>query len=192
MKTWTQIDEIQPGDFVLRSNGLKAKPSQVKVLSLKNMGTYARMTWTWSDSSDHYYSTDFRKSTGIADYGLWHDLTTQQWAAISSIINDDEIIWEAHSYVQSKAKEEMIKKNVLLVTVIKSSISGIVAPIRLQFISTDKNRIINFLENKYRIKLIKNEKDDFPYFTDGGFKFSVDDVNKQWHYEIDAHIHEII
>jgi len=79
MKKWTQIEEINAGDVVLRSNGLLAKPSEIEVLSIKVRGTYALMTWKWKGSANSYYSTDFRKSTNIADYGFWHDLTSQQW-----------------------------------------------------------------------------------------------------------------
>jgi hypothetical protein len=79
MKKWTQIEEINSGDVVLRSNGLKAKPSEIEVLSIEVNSTYALMTWKWKNSTKHYYSTDFRKSTNIADYGFWHDLTSQQW-----------------------------------------------------------------------------------------------------------------
>lgn len=79
MKKWTQIEEINAGDVVLRSNGLKAKPSEIEVLSIKVSGTMAYMTWKWKGSVNSYYSTDFRKSTNIADYGFWHDLTSQQW-----------------------------------------------------------------------------------------------------------------
>ena len=79
MKKWTQIEEINAGDVVLRSNGLKAKPFEIEVLSIKVSGTYAIMTWKWKSSKDSYYSTDFRKSTNMIDYGSWHDLTSQQW-----------------------------------------------------------------------------------------------------------------
>ena len=79
MKKWTQIEEINAGDVVLRSNGLKAKASEIEVLSIKINGTMAWMTWKWKGVTSHYYSTDFRKSTNVADYGFWHDLTSQQW-----------------------------------------------------------------------------------------------------------------
>ena len=79
MKKWTEIEKINIGDVVLRSNGLKAKPSEIEVLSIKVFETYAIMTWKWRLSKDTYYSTDFRKSTNMADYGSWHDLTSQQW-----------------------------------------------------------------------------------------------------------------
>jgi len=83
MKKWTQIEEINAGDVVLRGNGLKAKPSEIEVLSIKVSGTIAQMTWKWKGAANSYYSTDFRKSTHIADYGFWHDLTTQQWDLIN-------------------------------------------------------------------------------------------------------------
>ena len=84
MKKWTQIEEINAGDVVLRSNGSKSKPSEIEVLSIKVSNTYAIMTWKWKLSKDSYYSTDFRKSTNMIDYGSWHDLTTQQWELVSN------------------------------------------------------------------------------------------------------------
>lgn len=79
MKKWTQIEEINAGDVVLRSNGLKAKSSEIEILSIYVSGSYAIMTWKWNLAKDFYYSTDFRKSTNMIDYGSWHDLTSQQW-----------------------------------------------------------------------------------------------------------------
>ena len=79
MKKWTQIEEINAGDVVLRSNGLIAKASEIEVLSIKINGTMAWMTWKWKGATDNYYSTSFRKSSNFADYGFWHDLTSQQW-----------------------------------------------------------------------------------------------------------------
>lgn len=79
MKKWTQIEEIESGDIVLRSNGLKAKPSEIEVLSIEKSDTYSVMTWKWKSATDSYYSTNFRKSTNFIDYGSWHDLTSQQW-----------------------------------------------------------------------------------------------------------------
>ena len=87
MKHWTQIEELNAGDAALRSNGLKARPSEIKIISIKVIGTYAIMTWKWNSATDHYYSTDFRKSTAFVDYGSWHDLTSQQWKLESSEAN---------------------------------------------------------------------------------------------------------
>lgn len=82
MRRWTQIEEINVGDVVLRSNGLLAPPSEIVILSLHVAVTYAVMTWRWNADTNHYYSTDFRKSTNMIDYGSWHDLTTQQWSLV--------------------------------------------------------------------------------------------------------------
>lgn len=80
MKKWNEIEGIKAGDIVLRPNGLYAKPSQIEVLSIRISGTMAYMTWRWSKDSVNYFSTDFRKSINLIDYGLWHDLTTQMWS----------------------------------------------------------------------------------------------------------------
>lgn len=79
MKKWTQIEEINAGDVVLRSNGLIAPPSEIEVLSIRVQGTMAWMTWKWTKATDSYYSTSFRMSTNDIDYGFWHDLTSQLW-----------------------------------------------------------------------------------------------------------------
>lgn len=79
MKKWTQIEEINAGDVVLRGNVLLAKPSEIVIMSLKVSDTYAIMTWRWKTDTNSYYSTDFRKSTNMVDCGSWHDLTSQQW-----------------------------------------------------------------------------------------------------------------
>jgi len=79
MKKWTQIEEINAGDVVLRSNGGLAKPSEIEVLSIRVNGTMAWMTWKWKKATDSYYSTSFRMSTNDIDYGFWHDLTSQCW-----------------------------------------------------------------------------------------------------------------
>jgi hypothetical protein len=51
-------------------------------------------------------------------------------------------------------------------------------------------RLIDAIEEKYDIKLVKDEADDFPWFTDGGFRFRAEDGN--WTYEIDAHVHDLV
>jgi len=79
MKKWTQIEEINAGDVVLRDNGGLAKPSEIEVLSIRVDGTMAWMTWKWPKAKNSYYSTSFRMSTNLIDYGFWHDLTSNQW-----------------------------------------------------------------------------------------------------------------
>lgn len=82
------------------------------------------------------------------------------------ITNDGNEIWEAHSYVLKKASE---KKEVFLVTVTKTYTDNIqnifMAPIKEQFIFTDKNKIVNFLENKFNIKLISDNIDIYRYLS---------------------------
>jgi len=82
MKKWTQIEEINAGDVVLRSNGLLAPPSEIVIMSLEVAITYAVMKWRWNADTNLYYTSDFRKSTNMIDYGSWHDLTTQQWGLV--------------------------------------------------------------------------------------------------------------
>lgn len=40
--------------------------------------------------------------------------------------------------------------------------------------------LISFIKEKYGTELIKDENDDFPYFTDGGFKYKLHTEN--WDY----------
>ena len=80
MEKWNQIEAIKVGDIVRKGNGLNCPDSELEVLSIKVDKTYAIMTWKWLNSSTSYYSTDFRKSENMIDYGFWHDLTSQQYS----------------------------------------------------------------------------------------------------------------
>jgi hypothetical protein len=73
MKKWTQIEQINSGDIVQHYYG------EIEVLSIRVNNTMAYMTWKWKNAKNHYYSSDFRKSTNFIDYGFWHNLTSQQW-----------------------------------------------------------------------------------------------------------------
>ena len=72
MKKWTQIEQINAGDIVQHPYG------EIEVLSIRVINTIAYMTWK-QPKANHYYSSDFRKSTNFIDYGFWHNLTSQQW-----------------------------------------------------------------------------------------------------------------
>ena len=56
--------------------------------------------------------------------------------------------------------------------------------------SFDRDALIKFLEDRYGITLTKDEEDNFPYFTDGGFKFKAE--NTDWSFDIECHPIEII
>lgn len=58
------------------------------------------------------------------------------------------------------------------------------------FTSFDRFKLKDAIEEHYKILLKKVKADDFPYFTDGGFKYTVETEN--WTYCIEAHSHEII
>lgn len=51
------------------------------------------------------------------------------------------------------------------------------------YTSFDRDKLIKHIESCFSIKLVKNESDDFPYFTDGGFKF---------HWEDEYEIYDIV
>lgn len=58
------------------------------------------------------------------------------------------------------------------------------------FTSFDRDKLIEYIRNYFFIVLIKDDKDEFPYFTDGGFRFTAErDI---WKFEITAHPQTII
>ena len=61
---------------------------------------------------------------------------------------------------------------------------------RSTFVSFDREELKNQIEKRYEIELVKDEADDFPYFTDGGFKYSGE--NENWIFEAVAHWYDII
>ena len=61
---------------------------------------------------------------------------------------------------------------------------------RSTFASFDRDKLKNEIEKYYKIELVKDEANDFPYFTDGGFKYSGE--NENWLFETEAHWHDII
>lgn len=62
--------------------------------------------------------------------------------------------------------------------------------LRSECVSFDRDKLIDHIEKKYKLKLVKDDADDFPYFTDGGFKFLAQD--EYWNYEIVCLPYDII
>ena len=58
------------------------------------------------------------------------------------------------------------------------------------FTSFDRSKLKEKIEEYYKIELNKNEEDEFPYFTDGGFKYSAE--NENWSFEVQAHFYDIV
>ncbi len=58
------------------------------------------------------------------------------------------------------------------------------------FVSFDRDKLKDEIEKRYKIELVKDEADDFPYFTDGGFKYSGE--NENWMFETEAYWYDII
>jgi len=58
------------------------------------------------------------------------------------------------------------------------------------FVSYDRDKLKKEIEKDYKVKLVKNEADDWPYFTDGGFKYKVQ--NDSWIIEADAYLYRIV
>jgi len=61
---------------------------------------------------------------------------------------------------------------------------------RTEFVSDSRERLTNFIQDKYDISLDIDDRYDFPWFTDGGFKYFAE--NENWKFEITAHVHELI
>jgi len=61
---------------------------------------------------------------------------------------------------------------------------------RNTFVSFDRDKLKNEIEKRYKIELVKDEADDFPYFTDGGFKYRGE--NENWIFETEAYWYDII
>jgi hypothetical protein len=79
MNRITDIELIKAGETVLKIHS-KAPASEVLILSVEIISeNYAWVKWTLTKNAHFLYTTDFRKSDGIADCGMWHDLTTQMW-----------------------------------------------------------------------------------------------------------------
>jgi hypothetical protein len=57
-------------------------------------------------------------------------------------------------------------------------------------VSYDRGRLVNAIEKQYNIKLVKDDADEFPYFSDGGFKFQTE--NDNWKFNVEAHVHDLI
>lgn len=77
-----------------------------------------------------------------------------------------------------------IKKTVVYDT------QGTTTPVRVLITSFDKDKLIKNIEHRFSIVLKKDPADDFPYFTDGGFKFSAE--NKNFKFEIECHPYNIV
>jgi len=88
---------------------------------------------------------------------------------------------EYNESVQIPHKE--IPKTVLMVSVNKTSkIDGKIFNEHCHHISYSRDRLRKYLLDFYNIKnLIKDVGDEFPYFTDGGFKYTAE--NENWKYE---------
>ncbi len=58
------------------------------------------------------------------------------------------------------------------------------------FVSFNRDKLKAEIEKHYNIKLKKNKEDEFPYFTDGGFKYTGE--NRDWFFEVTAFWYETI
>lgn len=56
-------------------------------------------------------------------------------------------------------------------------------------VGDSKEALIDFIKRKYNVELLKDPDDDFPYFTDGGFKYSA--FSPEWEYSFTCHIKEL-
>ena len=61
---------------------------------------------------------------------------------------------------------------------------------RDSFVSFDKDKLKDKIEEQYKVKLMRDETNEFPYFTDGGFYYIGE--NENWFLEAEAHWCDII
>ena len=83
-------------------------------------------------------------------------------------------------------------KIILMVSVNKTSkIDGKIFNKNCHYIGYDRDKLRKYLLTFYKIKnLIRDVGDEFPYFTDGGFRYTAE--NKYWKYEFICHPYNII
>jgi hypothetical protein len=87
----------------------------------------------------------------------------------------------------------MLDGQVLVATIRKTSkfnFSGRDNQYVHNMVGYDRQRLIHDIERQYGVKLVKDEADDFPWFTDGGFKFTAE--NNSWKFEIDSHVYDLV
>jgi len=58
------------------------------------------------------------------------------------------------------------------------------------FTSYSRDKLKAKIEEYYKVELIKNENDDFPYFTDGGFKYECKTEN--FEFMTIAHFYDVV
>jgi hypothetical protein len=58
------------------------------------------------------------------------------------------------------------------------------------FTSYDRDKLKTKIEEHYKVELIKDDADDFPYFTDGGFKYQCKTEN--FEFMTTAHFHDVV
>ena len=61
---------------------------------------------------------------------------------------------------------------------------------RSTMVSFDRDKLVEAIQEKYKTVLVKNDNDEFPYFTDGGFKFSFE--NEDCRFEVVALMYDVI
>ena len=61
---------------------------------------------------------------------------------------------------------------------------------RQKFVSFDRDKLKKKIEEYYKIELIKDDSNEFPYFTDGGFKYHGE--NDNFIFDVEAHLYDII
>ena len=61
---------------------------------------------------------------------------------------------------------------------------------RTTFASYDRDRLKAKIEKHYEVELVKDEEDDFPYFTDGGFKYHC--KTKNFELMTIAHLYDVV
>lgn len=79
---------------------------------------------------------------------------------------------------------------ILVASIVKTFTNGDPGRFESTMCSFDRDKLVAAIELKHDILLLKDEKDDFPYFTDGGFKYIW--TNSLWTYNIVCFDYKVI
>lgn len=92
----------------------------------------------------------------------------------------------------NRAETVVMPKIALMVSVNKTSkVNGKKFNQFSHYIGYDRDKLEKYLLEKYKIQnLIKDIADEFPYFTDGGFRYTAE--NDNWQYEFVCHPYNVI
>jgi len=108
--------------------------------------------------------------------------------AIGLVYGNDPVVTKLDHLMQVNKQVKVFPKQMLVANIIKI-FKHDDSQVLVTYNSYDRDKLIKHIEKTYELKLMKKAEDDFPYFTDGGFKFDAE--NENFKFKITA-IHENI